>query len=107
MKDVKGIPIVFGSVPDPVGDGLVHSLARPGTNMTGLTDLSPELDAKRMEILKEALPSVRLAATLGVSDQPRTDRFRAETDARPRRWAFSFVTTPSKGPTNFQGRSKR
>jgi putative tryptophan/tyrosine transport system substrate-binding protein len=80
MKDVRGIPIVFGSVPDPVGDGLVHSLARPGTNMTGLTDLSPELDAKRMEILKEALPSVRLAATLGVSDQPRTDRFRAETD---------------------------
>jgi putative ABC transport system substrate-binding protein len=80
MKDVRGIPIVFGSVPDPVGDGLVHSLARPGTNMTGLTDLSPELDAKRVEILKEALPSVRLAATLGASDQPRTDRFRAETD---------------------------
>jgi hypothetical protein len=55
MKDVRGIPIVFGSVPDPVGDGLVHSLARPGTNMTGLTDLSPELDAKRMEILKGSL----------------------------------------------------
>jgi ABC-type uncharacterized transport system, periplasmic component len=80
MKDVRGIPIVFGAVPDPVGDGLVHSLARPGTNMTGLTDLSPELDAKRVEILKEALPSVRLAATLGASDQPQTDRFRAETD---------------------------
>ena len=80
MKDVRGIPIVFGSVPDPVGDGLVHSLARPGTNMTGLADLSPELDAKRVEILREALPSVRLAATLGASDQPRTDRFRAETD---------------------------
>ena len=80
MKDVKGIPVVFGSVPDPVGDGLVHSLARPGTNMTGITDLSPELDAKRVEILKEALPSVRLAATLGASDSPRTDRFRAETD---------------------------
>jgi ABC-type uncharacterized transport system substrate-binding protein len=81
MKDVRGIPIVFGSVPDPVGDGLVHSLARPGTNMTGLADLSPELDAKRVEILREALPSVRLAATLGTSDQPRTtDRFRAETD---------------------------
>ncbi len=79
MKDVRGIPIVFGSVPDPVGDGLVYSLARPGTNMTGVADLSPELDAKRMEILKEALPRIRLAATLSASDQPRTDRFRAET----------------------------
>src|SRR4029453_11851249 len=76
----KGIPIVFGSVPDPVGDGLVHSLARPGTNMTGLADLSPELGAKREEFRKEALLSVRLAATLCASDQPRTDRFRAETD---------------------------
>jgi ABC-type uncharacterized transport system substrate-binding protein len=80
MKDIRGIPIVFANVADPVSDGLVHSLARPGTNMTGLTDLVPELDAKRVEILKEALPSVRLVATLGASDQPRTDRFRAETD---------------------------
>jgi putative tryptophan/tyrosine transport system substrate-binding protein len=48
--------------------------------MTGVTNLSPELDAKRVEILKEALPSLRLAATLGPSNQPRTDRFRAETD---------------------------
>jgi putative ABC transport system substrate-binding protein len=48
--------------------------------MTGITDLAPELDAKRVEILKEALPSIRLVATLGASDQSRTDRFRAETD---------------------------
>src|SRR5262249_9936127 len=47
------IPIVFASVGDPVGDGLVSSLARPGGNITGLSAMSPDLDGKRLELLKE------------------------------------------------------
>jgi putative ABC transport system substrate-binding protein len=58
------IPIVFVSVSDPVGSGLVASLARPGENITGLTVLVPELSGKRLELLKEAIPSVIRVAAL-------------------------------------------
>ncbi len=50
------IPIVAAVMGDPVGDGLVASLARPGGNITGLTFLGPELVPKRLELLKQALP---------------------------------------------------
>jgi putative ABC transport system substrate-binding protein len=50
------IPIVMTSSPDPVALGLVDSLARPGGNITGLSALSPELNGKRLEILKDAVP---------------------------------------------------
>jgi putative ABC transport system substrate-binding protein len=50
------IPIVFILVPDPVGSRLVNSLARPGGNITGLTNIAAELTAKRVQLLKEAFP---------------------------------------------------
>jgi putative ABC transport system substrate-binding protein len=52
------IPIVMTSVPDPVGEGLVASLARPGGNVTGLSNLNPELASKRLEILKDTIPKL-------------------------------------------------
>ena len=52
------IPIVMIGVGDPVETGLVASLARPSANLTGLTSLSPELSGKRLELLKEVVPSV-------------------------------------------------
>ncbi len=52
----KPIPIVFGPERDPVGEGLVASLARPGGNVTGLATPDPEFDAKRLEVLKETFP---------------------------------------------------
>src|SRR5574341_1364854 len=58
------IPIVFGAAADPVGSGLVSSLARPGGNITGLSLMSPDLDGKRLEILKEAFPKVVRVAFL-------------------------------------------
>jgi putative tryptophan/tyrosine transport system substrate-binding protein len=61
----KTIPIVMvGTGGDPVEEGLVESLARPGGNVTGLTNLSTELDGKRMELLKEAVPKVARVAVL-------------------------------------------
>ena len=51
-------PIVIASAPDPVGLGLVASLARPGGNVTGLSSLNPELNTKRLEILKDAVPKL-------------------------------------------------
>jgi putative ABC transport system substrate-binding protein len=60
----KTIPIVFAGVADPVADGLVASLARPGGNVTGLSNLAPELVAKRLELLMEAVPGVSRVAVL-------------------------------------------
>ena len=50
------IPIVFAPYADPVGAGLVSSLARPGGNITGLSVMTPDLDGKRLELLKESFP---------------------------------------------------
>src|SRR5262245_9338959 len=52
------IPIVMTSAPDPVDSGLVASLARPGGNVSGLSSLAPELNTKRLEILKDAVPKL-------------------------------------------------
>jgi putative ABC transport system substrate-binding protein len=57
------IPIVIG-VSDALGDGLVPSLARPGGNITGVSDLGPELTEKRLELLKEAVPELARVAIL-------------------------------------------
>ncbi len=60
----KTIPIVFAITQDPVGNGLAASLRRPGGNATGLTSLSTELSAKRLQLLKEAFPRVAHVALL-------------------------------------------
>ena len=52
------IPIVMMVYPDPVVEGMVASLARPGGNVTGLTGLNPELNTKRLEILKDVVPKL-------------------------------------------------
>jgi putative tryptophan/tyrosine transport system substrate-binding protein len=57
-KATTAIPIVMANVGDPVGAGLVASLARPGGNVTGLASLSPELNTKRLEILKDSVPKL-------------------------------------------------
>jgi ABC-type uncharacterized transport system substrate-binding protein len=58
------IPIVMAQDTDPVGSGFVASLARPGGNVTGVTNLSPELGGKRLELLKEAVPKLARVAVL-------------------------------------------
>jgi putative ABC transport system substrate-binding protein len=58
------IPIVFTQVADPVAEGLVLSLARPGGNITGLSQVGPELAGKRLELVKEAFPEISLVAVL-------------------------------------------
>ena len=61
-KASSTIPIVFTTVSDPVASGLVASLARPAGNATGLTIIAPELDGKRLELIKEAFPKVTRVA---------------------------------------------
>jgi ABC-type uncharacterized transport system substrate-binding protein len=64
------IPIVFATVADPLGSGLVASLARPGGNVTGLSLTSPELASKRLELLREVVPGFRRLAIMANADYP-------------------------------------
>ena len=64
------IPIVMTNDSDPVADGFVASLARPGGNITGLSTLAPELSGKRLEILREVVPKLSRVAVLGTSTNP-------------------------------------
>ena len=63
-KATTTIPCVMVAVGDPVGTDLVASLARPGRNMTGLTSIAPELEGKRLELLREVVPSVSSVAVM-------------------------------------------
>ena len=71
------IPVVMALSGDPVGVGLIESLARPGGNVTGMTDNATALSAKRLEILKEAIPTASHIAVLwNAADQAMTLRYR-------------------------------
>jgi ABC-type uncharacterized transport system substrate-binding protein len=66
----RTIPIVMAIAGDPIGSGLIASLSRPGGNLTGSTFFLPELNAKRVELLKAALPRTSRMATLANPDNP-------------------------------------
>jgi putative ABC transport system substrate-binding protein len=68
------IPIVFVSGGDPVAEGLVASLARPGSNLTGVTLINVELMAKRIELLSEVVPQAAVIALLVNPNSPQTER---------------------------------
>jgi putative ABC transport system substrate-binding protein len=76
------IPIVFWGVVDPVGRGLVASLAQPGGNVTGLTDSLMAMEGKRLQLLKEAVPTVSRVAVLGYSSG-----WLCQPDLAPLRWS--------------------
>jgi putative tryptophan/tyrosine transport system substrate-binding protein len=100
------IPIVVSVMGDPVADGLVASLARPGGNITGLTFLGPELVPKRIELLKEALPSATQVAVLwhrgGYGEQTTRDMLReAERAATAVRVQLRFADV--RGASEFEG----
>ena len=72
------IPIIFAQDGDPVASGFVASLARPGGNLTGLSNLSPELSGKRLELLKEIVPKLSRVAAIGGSNEPNNARILQE-----------------------------
>jgi putative ABC transport system substrate-binding protein len=63
-KATNSIPLVMVAVGDPVGSGLVASLARPGGNLTGLVSIAPDLEGKRLELLTEVIPKLSQVAFL-------------------------------------------
>jgi putative tryptophan/tyrosine transport system substrate-binding protein len=72
LQATNTLPIVFGAVSDPVGQGFVTSLARPGRNVTGLSDFGVTLSAKRLELLKESIAGGSTVAVLRNVTNPAT-----------------------------------
>jgi putative ABC transport system substrate-binding protein len=102
----RTIPIVFAGAADPVGSGLVTSLARPGGNVTGLSLLSPELVGKCLEQLKQAVPGVSRVAVLwqpgGSGERTEKDMLKAaEVAGRALGVRLQFVE--ARGPADFDG----
>ena len=69
-ESTSTIPIVMAQDPDPIGNGFVASLARPGGNITGLATLSTEISGKQLELLKEIVPKLSRVAVIGNSTNP-------------------------------------
>jgi putative ABC transport system substrate-binding protein len=97
------IPIVVGGAGDLVGSGLVASLARPGGNVTGSTDIAPDLSGKRLELLKEAIPKARRVAVLwhdfaGSSD---ADEIK-QTEIAARAFGINLQVVSVQAPDRFQ-----
>jgi len=103
-RATKTLPIVFSPAGDPVGSGLVTSLARPGGNVTGLSAFAPELVGKRLELLKEAVPGISRVAVLwqpgAFGERTEQDTLkRAEVAARDLGMPLQFVE--ARGPDDF------
>ena len=94
------IPIVMANDFDPVGNGFVASLARPGGNITGLSTLAPELNGKRLELLKEIIPRLSHVAVFRTSS-PAGQHASVKGGRDRRKGVRSEASIP--GRTKFQG----
>ena len=104
------IPIVFPNHADPVGSGLVSSLARPGGNITGLSLMAPDLDGKRLELLKETFPMVFRVAFLWVPGGTRGNVRLTEMESAAKALGVKLLSLPVRGLDDFDNafaRAKR
>ena len=98
----SSVPLVIGAGGDPVGAGLVSSLARPGGNITGLSLLAPELSAKRLDLFKQAMPRLARAAVLwNTANAGMVLRFR-ETESASRALGVAIDSVGVQGPGDFE-----
>jgi ABC-type uncharacterized transport system substrate-binding protein len=102
----RTVPIVVVAVNDPVGTGLVASLARPGENITGLTNQTPDLAMKRVELLKEVVPQLSRLAVLGNPAHPAyaSQLKTIETGARSLGVQLDIIAV--RGPNDFEAAFK-
>jgi putative ABC transport system substrate-binding protein len=99
----RTIPIVMATSADPVGDGLVASLARPGGNITGLSGMNPELTGKRLELLTAAVPGLTRVALLLEARHPRRDIILQDHEAAARGLGVQLLPVVVRGPEEFAG----
>jgi putative tryptophan/tyrosine transport system substrate-binding protein len=97
------IPIVFAGASDPVGTGIVSSLARPGGNITGLSLMAPDLDGKRLELLKEAFPKVARVAFLWRSGGSRGNLPLTDMEAAAKALGLKLLSLEVRSLDDFEG----
>jgi putative tryptophan/tyrosine transport system substrate-binding protein len=102
----QSIPIVMGAVADPMGSGLIASLARPGGNTTGLTLQSAELTTKRLELLKEVMPQAVRIAILQQPGNPAHPMFIKEIEPSAESLALTYRIFEARGSEDFARRSQ-
>jgi len=97
---VRDIPIVFVGQSDPVGIGLVESLPRPGGSVTGLSYLGVELNSKRLQMLKELIPTLSRVGVLVPSNHPMRDRMVSDVEVTARALGvrLQLAEVPSTDP---------
>src|ERR1051325_310891 len=104
MRASSTLPIVFASVGDPVAEGIVTTLARPGGNITGLSFFAPELVGKRLEVLKQAVPEAGLIAVLlkpdAMPERAKQSRLN-EAEASARHLGVRLQILEARGPADF------
>jgi len=104
------IPIVMAQDPDPVGNGFVARLARPGGNITGMSSLIAELGGKRLELLREVVPKLSRVAVLGTSTNVANEHQLRETEVAAAavgvRIHFLDVLDPKDIETGFRAATK-
>jgi putative ABC transport system substrate-binding protein len=88
----SSIPVVFAVAPDPIGDGLVDSLARPGGNVTGLSNQQAEVAGKRVELLREVVPGLSRLAIMVNINNPGAAREASTAAAAARSIGLEIVT---------------
>ena len=96
------IPIVMAQDPDPVGNGFVASLARPGGNITGLSSLTADLSGKRLELLKEILPKLSRLAVFETSTNIGNARQLRETELAAGEFGMKFQRVDVKDPNDIE-----
>ena len=96
------IPIVMTQDTDPVRNGFVASLARPGGNITGLSRLAPELSGKQVELLKDIVPRLSRVAILGSSTQPANAQILKEIELAAGALGVKLQYLDVQGPKDFE-----
>jgi putative ABC transport system substrate-binding protein len=96
------IPIVMANDADPVGSGVIASLARPGGNITGLSNLAPEISGKRLELLKEIVPTLSRVAVFGNSTNPGTAQALKEMEVAAGVFKVQLQYVDVRGPKDIE-----
>jgi putative ABC transport system substrate-binding protein len=103
-RDAAGqVPVVFVATLDPVATGLVASLARPGRNITGMTSISGDLIAKRLELVRELLPQLNTVAILVRQASPTAAQYVRESEAAARNLNIDLKILNERDPGDLDG----
>jgi putative ABC transport system substrate-binding protein len=103
-RDAAGhIPVVFVATFDPVATGLVKSLAKPGGNITGMTSISGDLIAKRLQLVKELLPNLAKVAVLVREGSPTAAQYVRESQVAAQCLGFALQVLTQRNPEDLAG----